>query len=51
MDLLKPLSILVILARLVGGIYYRIVDNEMNGAIDLRLGILYFLGLPRFVGE
>lgn len=51
MESLKPLSILVILACLAGGIYYTIVDNEMNGAIVVLLGILYFLGLPRIVGE
>ena len=46
MDSLKPLSILVILVCLVGGIYYAVVDNETNGAIVLLQGILYFLGAP-----
>lgn len=51
MNALKPLSILVIVACLVGGIYYTVVDNETNGAIVVLLGILYFLGAPRIVGD
>ena len=51
MDSLKPLSILVILVCLVGGIYYAVVDNETNGAIVLLQGILLLLGSPRLVGE
>lgn len=51
MNSLKPLSILVIVACLIGGIYYTVVDNGTNGGIVVLLGILYFLGVPRIVGE
>ena len=51
MDYLKPLSILVIPACLVGGTYYTVIEIETNGAIVVLLGILYFSGVPRIVGE
>ena len=51
MDHLKPLSILVTPACLVGGTYYTVIEIETNGAIVVLLGILYILGVPRIVGE
>ena len=51
MDYLKPLSILVTPACLVGGTYYTVIEIETNGAIVVLLGILYILGVPRIVDE
>lgn len=50
MSPLRILHIVVLLACLAGGIYYTATDNDLQGAVVVLLGILYFVGLPRVIG-
>jgi hypothetical protein len=47
MDTMRILNVLVLLVCLAGAIYYMTVDKEMQGAVVVLLGILYFLGVPQ----
>lgn len=48
---LRLLHILVLLICLAAGIYYSVVDNEIQGAVVILLGILFVLAIPRITGE
>lgn len=37
----------VFVACLAGGIVYSVTDNEIQGAVVVLLGVLYFVALPR----
>ena len=49
--MLRVFNVLVLLASLAGGIYYTVVDNHLQGAVVVLLGILYFLAVPRIIEE
>jgi hypothetical protein len=46
---IRSINISVLVACLLGGIYYTVVDNEAQGAVVVLLGILYFLGFPQVI--
>ena len=46
MRMSKVLSLLVLVAALVGALYYTVRDNETQGVVVVLLGILYFVALP-----
>ena len=47
MTMRRLLHAAVFAACLAGGISYTITGNEMQGAVVVLLGILYFVALPR----
>ena len=51
MSLLRMVNILVLVVCLAGAIYYVTVDKELQGAIVVLLGILYFVGLPHITSR
>ena len=48
---LRTLNALVLLGSLAGAIYYSVADNELQGAVVVLLGILYFAGLRHVIPE
>ncbi len=44
---IRSVNISVLVACLLGGTYYTVVDNEAQGAVVVLLGILYVLGFPQ----
>jgi hypothetical protein len=47
----RMLSVAVFVAALIGALYYTARDNEIQGAVVVLLGILYFVALPHLVRE
>lgn len=43
----RLLHAVVAIACLAGGIVYSVTDNEIQGAVVVLLGVLYFVALPR----
>ena len=48
---LRTLNVLVLVGSLAGAIYYSVADNELQGAVVVLLGILYFTGLRHVIPE
>lgn len=47
MTMRRMIHVAVLIACLAGGIVYSVTDNEMQGAVVVLLGVLYFVALPR----